>query len=140
MGKPRPPGLKVQLRSVADCPLCRETLRGEESLAECGACLTVYHEECFTEFGGCATLGCAAKGRVEPTGVTPAAAQRVRPAFNGRLALRSIFGAGAAVSVAGLAVFGVGTLFKSGWHPAFAWLAVFAPILLVCVWVAAREE
>jgi hypothetical protein len=45
--------------SEARCPLCRDAVADTgEPLRTCRGCRTAYHEECWGELGGCATLGC----------------------------------------------------------------------------------
>jgi hypothetical protein len=55
-----------------NCPLCRAELDPAESLADCSDCATLYHEECLTDLGGCATLGCSQKGIPLGAGEGPA--------------------------------------------------------------------
>lgn len=53
----------VQRRGEQVCPLCRESSRAE-LCGHCRDCQTVYHQSCFWELGGCATLGCPSKGEI----------------------------------------------------------------------------
>lgn len=43
------------------CPYCRDTLDGVASVKSCDGCQAHYHAQCWTELGGCATLGCEAQ-------------------------------------------------------------------------------
>jgi FHA domain/Prokaryotic RING finger family 1 len=47
------------------CPLCRDLLAGDP--VSCSWCQTSYHQACYQEHGGCATLGCVREGRAAPS-------------------------------------------------------------------------
>lgn len=51
--------------AAAVCSFCRSPLGADEALIQCGDCSTVYHEDCWTENGGCAAYGCASVPTVE---------------------------------------------------------------------------
>lgn len=58
---PRPVVLRARTRERV-CPLCHDAVGGLQC-GHCPECLTTYHRTCFSELGGCATLGCPAKGQ-----------------------------------------------------------------------------
>jgi hypothetical protein len=41
------------------CPICHTALASGESIRRCPGCTQVYHDECWTEIGGCGTFGCS---------------------------------------------------------------------------------
>lgn len=45
------------------CPFCHEDFAAHEVVESCASCETVHHAACRSEFGACATLGCAAPER-----------------------------------------------------------------------------
>ncbi|MBP7868264.1 MAG: hypothetical protein KA419_20235 [Acidobacteria bacterium] len=45
------------------CPTCHTLIREEEPTRRCESCEAVYHADCWTEMGGCATYGCPAAAR-----------------------------------------------------------------------------
>lgn len=55
------------------CPYCRFALKEGAAVVQCGACHAVHHEECFTDNGGCAIMGCAgaATSAASPAAATP---------------------------------------------------------------------
>ncbi|MDC3378959.1 hypothetical protein OAX78_01590 [Planctomycetota bacterium] len=56
------------------CPLCHDDLAAKrERVRRCGACHTAYHDNCSSELGGCAVLGCPRLGLM-PTLVNTAMA------------------------------------------------------------------
>tara|TARA_R110002072_G_scaffold87047_1_gene196431 strand:+ start:821 stop:1516 length:696 start_codon:yes stop_codon:yes gene_type:complete len=76
--EPTTPTIRVALTSPAPvvirprgrervCPLCHDEV-GSLKCGHCPDCLTVYHRTCYAELGGCATLGCSAKGRLPEGG------------------------------------------------------------------------
>lgn len=50
---------------VERCPLCREVVGEELAVHVCPTCSTTLHQVCREELGGCATLGCDARGSMK---------------------------------------------------------------------------
>lgn len=62
---PTSPQRRLKLKpkqNSSNCPLCKEELSGNKYT--CPSCQTSYHTDCAEEMGGCATLGCAQKGKM----------------------------------------------------------------------------
>jgi len=65
----------------SNCPYCRFTFKRGTALLRCPACSAAHHDDCWTDNGGCAVVGCsaapsaaaggAAPGRPPPTAVSP---------------------------------------------------------------------
>ena len=49
--------LKLSNTTRHRCPLCREQIERLSNVS-CRGCTTLYHQSCWEEFTGCATLGC----------------------------------------------------------------------------------
>lgn len=77
------PSLQVTIGTGQRCPYCHEHLGGtdDESLVACAGCLTVFHEGCVAEGGGCTTMGCA---HARPELVQTPPARRERSSVRGR--------------------------------------------------------
>ena len=52
-----------QKPSEVVCPFCREALAADALKHACDGCRAEYHQECFEELNGCATLGCSREQR-----------------------------------------------------------------------------
>ena len=58
--------VKLRLREGSpevQCPLCLAQFDEGDPAERCSGCAVQYHTECLTEFGGCATAGCAERDR-----------------------------------------------------------------------------
>jgi hypothetical protein len=44
---------------VGACAICMSAIEAGEAASRCSGCHTRYHEECWTENGGCAVYGCS---------------------------------------------------------------------------------
>lgn len=68
----------------AACPYCRFALKAGVEIVACPSCEAVHHEECWTDNGGCAVVGCAeGPEQGPPTGKLPARAPLPPPTDGG---------------------------------------------------------
>jgi hypothetical protein len=89
------PALEVTVGTGQRCPFCHEHLQGDDALVACSDCLTVFHDACVAEGGGCTTMGCA-HARPDLVDVSPAARVAARKQRGPRalLVLSMLMGAG----------------------------------------------
>lgn len=52
-------------KAGAICSICQSPVNEGDAVSPCPACRAVYHEECWTENGGCAEYGCSQVPAVE---------------------------------------------------------------------------
>ncbi len=81
------PSLQVTIGTAQRCPYCHEHLgsdSSDEALVACAECLTVFHEGCVAEGGGCTTLGCV-HARPDLVQAPPAARSASSPRRPGAL-------------------------------------------------------
>ncbi|MBL4846751.1 MAG: hypothetical protein JKY65_14610 [Planctomycetes bacterium] len=64
--------------AIERCPLCKEVVGEELSLHVCPSCSTTLHLVCQEELGGCATLGCDARGSMNGGGEAAVSLERMR--------------------------------------------------------------
>jgi Prokaryotic RING finger family 1 len=68
-----------ELPAAASCAICMSPIGAADALRACEGCRAPYHEECWSENGGCAVYGCAHVPKTE--GLKPL---EIPPAFWGR--------------------------------------------------------
>jgi hypothetical protein len=132
-------------KSDQTCPLCREEL-GLLDLWVCDGCSTTYHDACFVELGGCATLGCPQVGQSPPRGNPERSRLSAMRAEAARLAAeRTYRGLGMAGVFFGPILWGVlavaaQALLWENWEPNPLWFLVivtlgFFPMGFVGFWL-----
>jgi hypothetical protein len=67
------------------CPYCRFPLKEGSPSERCDACGSLHHEDCWSDGGGCAVLGCSQAGTSAPASASPGPGQP-RPASAGNAA------------------------------------------------------
>jgi len=121
---------------VRRCPYCREDLP-PTLVRPCEDCGAAYHRDCWTELGGCGTLGCAEAGKrrrevapAAPAGewrrVLPRARRPDEPETDPLLAGEVLRPLGAA-----LVLFGGAVVFARGLGPVATLLALAAGFAVV---------
>ena len=48
----------VDVGQHSTCPICQTVIEGDEKCVSCPDCDVVFHQECWSETGGCGTYGC----------------------------------------------------------------------------------
>lgn len=52
---------------AGNCAICQTSIAGDEPATRCSACHLPYHEDCWQDYGGCATYGCEKAPKQEKT-------------------------------------------------------------------------
>jgi len=68
-----PPAHTIDAEDANTCPYCRMPITEDDAIAECAACHTPHHQECWEENKGCTVFGCPeAPEEEEKISVAPA--------------------------------------------------------------------
>ena len=55
----------------SNCPYCRFTFKQGAALLRCPACSAAHHDDCWTDNGGCAVVGCSAAPHADSASAAP---------------------------------------------------------------------